>query len=103
MGSVRRGHLTARASPVGGLGRPPIVASTTIRGVRRKPQRRKMVGGAFPPLSDAELGRFLRDLAGLLPDDLAAAVTGELDRGDHPGTVAQRVRDELRRRGELPG
>lgn len=61
-----------------------------------------MVGGAFPPLSDSELAAFLRQLCGRLPDDLAANVTGELDRGDHPGVVAERLRDELRRRGEIP-
>ncbi len=62
-----------------------------------------MGGGAFPPLSDAELAGFLRELTGRLPEDLAAAVNAQLDRGDHPAVVAQRLRDELRRRGELPG
>lgn len=57
---------------------------------------------AFPPLSDRELADFLRQLVGRLPDDLAAAVTTGLDRGDPPATVARQVRHELRRRGDLP-
>jgi len=57
---------------------------------------------AFRPLSDSELADFLRQLVGRLPDDLAGAVTAGLDRGDEPAAVARQVRDELRRRGELP-
>jgi hypothetical protein len=69
------------------------------------PQRRspgKPGVPAFPPLSDAELAEFLRELAASLPDDLAGQVTAGLERGDPPATVARRVRDELRRRGDLP-
>jgi hypothetical protein len=68
------------------------------------PQRRSRKPGqpAFRPLSDAELVDFLRQLVGRLPEDLAGQVTAGLDRGDPPATVARQVRDELRRRGDLP-
>ena len=71
--------------------------------VPERPSPRKPESPAFRPLSDPELADFLRELAGSLPDDLAGQVTAGLDRGDPPATVARQVRDELRRRGDLPG
>jgi hypothetical protein len=69
----------------------------------RKPPRQFRAGGAaFPPLSDAELTEFLRELATTLPDDLAETVTTALDRGDDPGGLARVVRNELRQRGQIP-
>ena len=69
----------------------------------RKPPRHLQTGGAaFPPLSDAELTEFLRELTATLPDDLAETVMAGLDRGDDPGGLARLVRNELRQRGEIP-
>ena len=68
----------------------------------RKPPRPRALGAAFPPLSDAELTEFLRELAAKLPDDLAETVTAALERGDDPGGLARLVRNELRQRGQIP-
>jgi hypothetical protein len=68
----------------------------------RKPPRPRARGAAFPPLSDAELAEFLRELTATLPDDLAETVTAALERGDDPGGLARLVRNELRQRGQIP-
>ena len=68
----------------------------------RKPPRARAGGAAFPPLSDAELVEFLRELTETLPDDLAQTVTAALERGDDPAGLARLVRDELRSRGQIP-
>jgi len=74
-----------------------------MKGMPRKPSRREPVrAAAFPPLSDAELTEFLRELTASLPDDLSESVTAALERGDDPGALARVVRDELRRRGQIP-
>jgi hypothetical protein len=72
-----------------------------MKGVR-KPPRPRAGGAAFPPLSDAELTEFLRELTATLPDDLAETVTAALERGDDPGGLARLVRNELRQRGQIP-
>ena len=71
-------------------------------GMPRKPPRPRTGGAAFPPLSDAELIEFLRELASSLPDDLAETVTAALECGDDPGGLARLVRNELRQRGQIP-
>jgi len=71
-------------------------------GMPRKPSRPPAGGAAFPPLSDAELVEFLRELTATLPDDLAETVTAALERGDDPGGLARLVRNELRERGHIP-
>ena len=68
----------------------------------RKPPRPRAGGAAFPPLSDAELAEFLRELVPTLPEDLAETVTAALERGDDPGGLARLVRNELRQRGHIP-
>ena len=68
----------------------------------RKPPRPRAGGAAFPPLSDAELADFLRELAATLPEDLAETVTAALERGDDPCGLARLVRNELRQRGHIP-
>jgi hypothetical protein len=69
----------------------------------RKPPRPRAGGAAaFPPLSDAQLAEFLRELTAALPDDLAETVTAALERGDDPGGLARMVRNELRQRGQIP-
>jgi hypothetical protein len=52
-------------------------------------------------MSDEELARFLRELTGSLPDDVAERTVAELDAGQPPAAVAEMVRNELRARGLL--